>query len=203
MVMHSTGLSTSHRIGAPLKGQQRHGSAKRTAIMSTSTDQAAASLPKSVQAPLLDDEGDLTPKFESALIRIFARFSTPYKKSNPEVQAFGSKSSTSIPRPDSSDVLTEADLDAFSTVTNGSALPQESKDEIREFLDTDKDGNLTLRGFIEMYHLQSDNEPEETWKDLSKLGFGDDLEYEGGEKESKEHEEAKESSTTVSTGSKD
>lgn len=99
--------------------------------------------------------------------------------------------------------MTEADLDAFSTVTNGSALPQESKDEIREFLDTDKDGNLTLRGFIEMYHLQSDNEPEETWKDLGKLGFGDDLEYQEGEKESKKQKETKGSSTTEPTESKD
>ncbi|KAJ9476933.1 hypothetical protein PHBOTO_000598 [Pseudozyma hubeiensis] len=171
--------------------------------MSTKTDQEAVSQPKRAQAPLLDEEGDLTPKFETALIRIFARFSTSYKKSHPEVIAFGNKSSTSIPRPNSSDVLTEADLDAFSTVTNGSALPQESKDEIREFLDTDKDGHLTLRGFIEMYHLQSDNEPEETWKDLGKLGFGDDLEYQGGEKESEKQKETKESSTSEPTGSKD
>lgn len=99
--------------------------------------------------------------------------------------------------------MTEADLDAFSTVTNGSALPQESKDEIREFLDTDKDGNLTLRGFIEMYHLQSDNEPEETWKDLGKLGFDDNLENEGGEQVSKEQKDTKDPSTTEPTGSKD
>lgn len=70
-------------------------------------------------------------------------------------------------------------MDAFSTVTNGSALPRESKDEIKEFLDTDKDGNLTFSGFVEMYHLQSDNEPEETWKDLTKLGFDDQLVYKG------------------------
>lgn len=93
------------------------------------------------------------------------------------MKATESKEFGSIPRPKETDVLTEVDLDTFSTVTNGAALPQESKDEIREFLDTDKDGHLTLRGFIEMYHLQSDNDPEETWKDLGKLGFSNSLEY--------------------------
>ncbi|CBQ67645.1 conserved hypothetical protein [Sporisorium reilianum SRZ2] len=151
--------------------------------MSASTGKAAPSTSKSEQAPLLDEEGDLTPKFEAALIRVFARFSASYQKRHPDVHASGSKPTASLPRPDAKDVLTEADLDAFSTVTNGAALPQESKDEIREFLDTDEEGNLTLRGFIEMYHLQSDNEPEETWKDLGKLGFDDGLEYKGEAKE--------------------
>lgn len=114
-------------------------------------------------------------QFESALIRIFARFSSSYQTRHPT----SSKQTASLPRPDAADVLTEAELDAFSTVTNGSALPLESKDEIKEFLDTDKDGNLTFAGFCEMYHLQSDNEPEETWKDLAKLGFDDNLEYIG------------------------
>ncbi|SPO20809.1 uncharacterized protein UTRI_00286 [Ustilago trichophora] len=154
--------------------------------MSSTTGKAASSQPKVEKAALLDDEGDLTAKFEAALIRIFARFSTSYRKSHPDVNASGSKPSTTLPRPDAADVLTEADLDAFSSVTNGAALPQESKDEIREFLDADEDGNLTLRGFIEMYHLQSDNDPEETWKDLGKLGFGADLEYKGDAEEQAE-----------------
>ena len=118
------------------------------------------------------------------------------------MQAAGSKPSSSIPQPDSSDVLTEADLDAFSTVTNGEALPQDSKDEIREFLDTDKDGHLTLRGFIEMYHLQSDNEPEETWKDLGKLGFDDSLEYKGDDPSQAKKEDAPTTTTTSHSHSK-
>lgn len=92
-------------------------------------------------------------------------------------------------------MLTEADLDAFSAVTNGAVLPEESKDEIREFLDTDDDGNLTLRGFIEMYHLQSDNEPEETWKDLGKLGFDDSLEYKADPEEQSDQQEASSADT--------
>lgn len=99
--------------------------------------------------------------------------------------------------------MTEADLDAFSTATNGAALPQESKDEIREFLDTDKDGNLTLRGFIEMYHLQSDNDPDETWKDLGKLGFSSSLEYENERKEQTETKQDGDSATIQAAGSKD
>lgn len=87
-------------------------------------------------------------------------------------------------------MLTEADLDRFSSVANGAALPQESKDEIKEFLDTDKEGNLSFRGFVEMYHLQSDNDPQETWKDLDKLGFDDQLEYKGGDGEAEGEDEA-------------
>lgn len=183
-----------------------------TEAMSSTSDKAATSQPKVEKAALLDDEGDLTAKvsllcsgrnpcassslqltstffstlrkFEAALIRIFARFSKSYRKRHPDVQAAGSSPSASLQRPDAADVLTEADLDSFSTVTNGAALPEESKNEIKEFLDTDEDDNLTFRGFVEMYHLQSDNEPEETWKDLGKLGFDHQLEYIGDSKES-------------------
>lgn len=142
-------------------------------------------------------------QFEAALIRIFARFSSSYKKYHPDVQASGSKPSASIPRPDAADIWTEADLDAFSTITNGAALPQESKDEIREFLDTDEENNLTLRGFIEMYHLQSDNDPEETWKDMGKLGFNNSLAYETEGKEQTELKKAEDSSTLQPSGSQD
>lgn len=100
-------------------------------------------------------------------------------------------------------MLTEADLDAFSTVTNGATLPQESKNEIREFLDTDEEGNLTLRGFMEMYHLQSDNEPEETWKDLGKLGFDDSLGYNGEQAEQPETKEAEASISKEAAESRD
>lgn len=143
-------------------------------------------------------------QFESALIRAFARFSSSYRKRRPDVHASGSSPSKSLPRPDATDVLTEADLDAFSTVTNGSALSAESKNEIKEFLDTDEEGNLTFRGFVEMYHLQSDNEPEETWKDLSKLGFDDQLEYqaEAADASSKEEKATLEAKDTKDEGSK-
>lgn len=76
-------------------------------------------------------------------------------------------------------MLTEADLDEFAIATNGEALSKESKDEIKQYLDTDSDGNLTFRGFCEMFHLQSDNDADETWKDLSQLGFDHQLKYVG------------------------
>lgn len=74
-------------------------------------------------------------------------------------------------------MLTEDDLDAFAMATNGEVLSSESKEEIKEYLDTDDNGNLTFRGFCEMFHLQSDNEAEETWRDLSKLGFDHQLKH--------------------------
>lgn len=88
-------------------------------------------------------------------------------------------------------MLTTEDLDAFALAANGAPLPDEAKQEIREFLSTDDDGNLTLGGFCEMFHLQSDNEPAETWRDLERLGFNRKLEFVGTEKAEQKEAEKK------------
>lgn len=38
--------------------------------------------------------------------------------------------------------------------------------EIETFFEVTEGGNLTTNGFMQMYHLQTQNDPEETWKDL-------------------------------------
>ncbi|KAG0302225.1 hypothetical protein BGZ98_007683, partial [Dissophora globulifera] len=48
---------------------------------------------------------------------------------------------------------------------------EDTRAEITEFLDLDESGQLTLKGFLQMYNLQTSSEPEETWKDLQKHGY--------------------------------
>lgn len=87
-----------------------------------------------------------------------------------------------MPLPDA--CLTPADLDRWAQDTNGAPFTDEAKDELKEFLDVNDDGNLTcvldqchlnmnqllrtyrLNGFIQIYQLQTENDEEETWRDL-------------------------------------
>jgi hypothetical protein len=34
------------------------------------------------------------------------------------------------------------------------------------FFEVTEEGNLTANGFMQMYHLQTQNDPDETWNDL-------------------------------------
>ncbi|KAF9094333.1 hypothetical protein BGX23_002258 [Mortierella sp. AD031] len=67
--------------------------------------------------------------------------------------------------------LSNDELDAFAKDTNGAVFDEDSRNEITEFLDLDDKGQLTLKGFLQMYNLQTTSEPEETWKDLQKHGY--------------------------------
>ena len=83
--------------------------------------------------------------------------------------------------------LTKEGLDAWARDTNGAPFSQETKDELVEFLDVTDDGGLTyvafshftrtctdgdhcaifsLKGFMQIYQLQTENDEEETWRDL-------------------------------------
>ena len=42
-------------------------------------------------------------------------------------------------------------------------------------VDHDEQGRMTLTGFLSLYSLQAEVEPEETWRDLERLGYGKDL----------------------------
>jgi len=44
-----------------------------------------------------------------------------------------------------------------------------------EFLDVTDTGCLTFKGFLQVYQLQTENDEEETWRDLSKHGFDRNL----------------------------
>ncbi|KAI8058154.1 hypothetical protein BDF22DRAFT_664195 [Syncephalis plumigaleata] len=102
---------------------------------------------------LYDFEEDFfTPACESALTEIFKRFDK-----------------------DNDGALSLEELNAFAEATNGEAFTEETLDEIKESFDVNDQNDLTLRGFLEMYTLQTTSEPEETWKDLRKLGYNEQL----------------------------
>ncbi|KAI9226388.1 MAG: hypothetical protein DHS80DRAFT_18774 [Piptocephalis tieghemiana] len=103
--------------------------------------------------PLLADDGDLTPRFEAALRAIFKQHDR-----------------------DEDGALCPAELDAFATQTNGKPFDEETLAELRENFDLNDQGWLTLKGFLQLYFLQTEGEPEETWKDLRAHGYGEDLE---------------------------
>jgi hypothetical protein len=84
--------------------------------------------------------------------------------------------------------LTPAGLDKWAVDTNGHSFPEETKEELREFLDVTEEGCLTcvifvadhfpvsdtftphrFKGFLQIYQLQTENDEEETWRDLVRL----------------------------------
>ncbi|KAF9998151.1 hypothetical protein BGZ80_000168 [Entomortierella chlamydospora] len=97
---------------------------------------------------LVDEEGALTQECEDALVAIFKNYDL-----------------------DKDGALSKAELDAFARDTNGDVFDEDTRAEISEFLDLDDKGQLTLKGFLQMYNLQTSSEPSETWKDLQKHGY--------------------------------
>jgi len=123
---------------------------------------------------LLDVEGRIGDKFERCLSHIFAKYCTP-APSRPALHSPGLRNRTQsettllVPPPDA--CLTQAGLDKWAKDTNGTAFSDETKDEVKGFLDVTEAGNLTLKGFLQIYQFQTENDEEETWRDLSSHGF--------------------------------
>ena len=68
--------------------------------------------------------------------------------------------------------LNLAELKEFSKFTNGQEFTKDVVTEIQTYFDSrESDMALSLKGFIEMYTLQSSVDQEETEKDLKKHGF--------------------------------
>ncbi|KIK08711.1 hypothetical protein K443DRAFT_672239 [Laccaria amethystina LaAM-08-1] len=111
---------------------------------------------------LLDDDGAITVQLETCLKHIFAQYCSPSTSRS-------DRKTLLQPPPNAS--LSPEGLDAWAKDTNGAPFSQETKDELVEFLDVAEDGSLTLKGFLQIYQLQTENDEEETWRDLSKHGF--------------------------------
>jgi len=117
---------------------------------------------------LLDDEGMISTKFEQCLNHIFSKYCIPAPAvSSPRLMRL-------IQAPQGA-YLTEAGLDRWAQDTNGAPFAQDVKDELREFLDVTEEGHLTFKGFLQIYVLQTENDEEETWRDLSNHGFDRNL----------------------------
>ncbi|TFK54979.1 hypothetical protein OE88DRAFT_1710720 [Heliocybe sulcata] len=115
---------------------------------------------------LLDEEGQLSDQFEACLGHIFSKYCTPRL-----AHVENTEKGPILMTPPPGAYFTEAGLDAWARDTNGAPFSEETKEELRQFLDVTDDGNLTFSGFIQIYRLQTENEEEETWRDLSTHGF--------------------------------
>ena len=129
-------------------------------------------------------------------MHIFAKYCTPAPS---RIQSLGASqirrrtpSATPLLEPPSDAYLTQAALDKWATDTNGRPWPEETKEEMKGFLDVTDTGNLTLvilffffcvcvgwqnaehirnsfKGFVQIYQLQTENDEEETWRDLASV----------------------------------
>lgn len=97
---------------------------------------------------ILNHEQDLTDEAVQALEEIFNRYDR-----------------------DVDGCLNETEIQKFAKDTNGEEFSAEELKECREYLDCDDFGSLTLKGFIEMFALQTSSDEEQTWKDLKVHGF--------------------------------
>eukprot|EP00440_Ansanella_granifera_P044077 gb/GFBE01047768.1/.p1 GENE.gb/GFBE01047768.1/~~gb/GFBE01047768.1/.p1 ORF type:complete len:257 (+),score=94.84 gb/GFBE01047768.1/:1-771(+) len=103
---------------------------------------------------LLDENGDCTPAFKRVLLELFQRFDK-----------------------DDDKFLNEEELRVFSGTANedGREFNQDEFDEIKEHFDWKEGKGLTLRGFQQMFHMQTGAEEGETWRDLKHLGYDGQL----------------------------
>lgn len=93
---------------------------------------------------LLDDEGDLSAAFTTALEEIFVRFS---QSAQEHVKKSSDSTSHCLRGVEKQVILMDAELDEFAKAVNeGEVLDTASKEEMKEYLDVDRGGNLTVSG---------------------------------------------------------
>ncbi|GLE04566.1 hypothetical protein PINS_up013521 [Pythium insidiosum] len=107
-----------------------------------------------VRSILIGKDGNLSREFEAVLTKLFISFlESPTDKS-----------------------LTLDKLKEFSKICNdGKPFSDKEIQEIQTYFQCDENKGLTLKGFKDMYHTQSSAEPMETWRDMKKLGYADEL----------------------------
>lgn len=108
---------------------------------------------------LCDEKNDATRSFKQVLVQLFGRFDVDKDK-----------------------LLSEAELKAFSREANEDEreFTVEEIEEMKEFFDWTElgpngVGGLTLRGWMQMYVTQTAADEDETWKDLRRLGYTNQL----------------------------
>ncbi|KAL7752940.1 hypothetical protein RI367_001390 [Sorochytrium milnesiophthora] len=119
-----------------------------TQTQASEQQQATTAAASSAKMALIDEEtGDLTPEFEALLSKVFDHFDT---KSTGKWQV--------------------EQMQAFAKATNGKEFDKETLNELQEFFCDDKKC-MTKEHFYDMYHLQSQNDEDETHSDISKWTF--------------------------------
>ncbi|KAI0647174.1 hypothetical protein C8Q79DRAFT_609124 [Trametes meyenii] len=119
--------------------------------------------PPEAGVQLLDDDGAISAQLESCLKHVFAKYCTP-KPSPTQKKGI-------LLEPPEGAYLSPDGLDSWARDTNGAPFDDATKEEILEFMDVTDDGDLTFKGFMQVYQLQTENDEEETWRDLAAHGF--------------------------------
>ncbi|KAJ7273624.1 hypothetical protein B0H12DRAFT_1007756 [Mycena haematopus] len=115
---------------------------------------------------LLDNDGGISDQLELCLKHIFG-----IEICIPPAPVPAAADMRVLLVPPEGAYLTTAGLDAWARDTNGAPFSSETKEELIEFLDVTDAGELTFKGFLQIYQLQTENDEEETWRDLSNHGF--------------------------------
>ncbi|GAA6050113.1 hypothetical protein JCM3770_001379 [Rhodotorula araucariae] len=106
-------------------------------------------------------EGDLADKFYETLRTVFLVYAkVPQEKDSADVE---DKAKVAA--------FDRAAMNAFSKATNGAEIADEQWDEVIMYLDTNEASELTFKGFVGLYTLQTENDEAETVKDLKKWGY--------------------------------
>ncbi|GAA5954375.1 hypothetical protein JCM3765_004440 [Sporobolomyces pararoseus] len=112
--------------------------------------------PSTINPLLLDSEGAISDQLYEVLEEVFARYSKPPVKPKEE---------------NDEKVCGRKGLNAFAMDTNGQEMSDETYNEIVEYLDVTQEGELTIKGFVQLYQLQTENDALETEKDLRAWGY--------------------------------
>ncbi|BGP22588.1 EF-hand-like domain containing protein [Rhodotorula toruloides] len=138
---------------------------------------------------LLAEEGDLSDQFYDILHTIFLRFAK-LREPDEAKKLEDDREKVKLA------ALGREEINAFSRATNGKDLPEEQWTEIVEYLDVNDAGELTFKGFTELYSLQTENDEAETVKDLKAWGYDPET-LERVEKEAEALEEADTAEDTI------
>ena len=116
-------------------------------------DKAPKEGKKAAKEGLVERNGALSKKFKTILREVFDRFDA-----------------------DKDGALSHAEFSAFAKVAgHGDNVSSEEFAQLNMF-SVDASGSLTRLGFEQMYLQQTNFEPADTWRDLTRLGYTADLE---------------------------
>ena len=113
---------------------------------------------KAAKEGLVEKNGSATRPFQAVLAEIFRRFDK-----------------------DRDGVWNMAELDAFARASQTGNITKEDRTQLGTMFDVDAKGDLTPKGFEQMYLMQTAHDPMDVWKDLERLGYSKSLELLGDE----------------------